>query len=92
MKNSRFIVGIDLGTTNCSVAYIDTHEMSDEFEEPDVHILKIPQIVEPANVQERDFMPSSMYLPSEAEAKGDSFTLPWPEETAATATRPDSGP
>jgi molecular chaperone DnaK (HSP70) len=77
MKDSRYIVGIDLGTTNCAVSYIDANEVSDECEEPDVHIFKLPQIVEPGNVQERDFMPSFMYIPPEAEAKGDTFTLPW---------------
>ncbi|KJU81438.1 hypothetical protein MBAV_006367, partial [Candidatus Magnetobacterium bavaricum] len=25
MEQARYIVGIDLGTTNCVVAYIDTH-------------------------------------------------------------------
>jgi molecular chaperone DnaK (HSP70) len=79
MKNSRYIVGIDLGTTNCAVSYIDTRSVSNEFEEPDVSILKIPQIVEPGNVQERDFIPSFMYLVTEAEMKGDAFTLPWSE-------------
>ena len=23
---SRYLIGIDLGTTNCAVAYIDTHD------------------------------------------------------------------
>ena len=25
MTRSRYLVGIDLGTTNCAVAYVDTH-------------------------------------------------------------------
>ena len=26
MEDRRFIVGIDLGTTNCAAAYVDMHE------------------------------------------------------------------
>ncbi|MBF0538547.1 MAG: Hsp70 family protein [Nitrospirae bacterium] len=32
MEQSRYIVGIDLGTTNCVVAYIDTHSSGDATE------------------------------------------------------------
>jgi len=67
MKSSRYIVGIDLGTTNCAVAYIDTASISDELEELEVHIFSIPQISEPGQLVESEFLPSYTYIPSELE-------------------------
>src|SRR5438552_367122 len=41
---SRYVVGIDLGTTNCSLAYIDTGGDEETAHPPD---LLIPQVVQP---------------------------------------------
>jgi len=43
---SRFVVGIDLGTTNSAVGYIDTAEARWQ-----VHTLAIPQVVAPGEVE-----------------------------------------
>ncbi|MEK7405633.1 MAG: Hsp70 family protein [Acidobacteriota bacterium] len=54
-------VGIDLGTTNSAVAFIDPREAEDaEF--PPVHILDIPQYVAPGAVEPRRTLPSFLYL------------------------------
>jgi hypothetical protein len=54
-------VGIDLGTTNSAVAYIDPREAEDSpF--PPVHILEIPQHVAAGAVQPRRTFPSFLYL------------------------------
>ena len=42
---SRFVVGIDLGTTNSAVCYVDTHERPWR-----VRVLEIPQFVAPGRV------------------------------------------
>ncbi len=54
-------VGIDLGTTNSAVAYIDPREAGDS-DFPPIHILPIPQYVAPERVEPRRVLPSFLYL------------------------------
>ncbi|MDX2179722.1 MAG: Hsp70 family protein [Bryobacteraceae bacterium] len=54
-------VGIDLGTTNSALAYIDPAEAMDaDF--PPIHVLEIPQTVAPGRVEPRRTLPSFLYL------------------------------
>ena len=80
MKSSRYIVGIDLGTTNCVVSYIDTTQTLNEFDEPEVQIFPIPQISEPGQLSESEFLPAYTYIPSEVEFPKNSLALPWQED------------
>ena len=68
----RYILGIDLGTTNSVLAYAPLTD-----EQPEVRILPIPQLVAPGVVEERTTLPSYLYLPPEHEAAGGVFDLPW---------------
>ena len=43
-----FIVGIDLGTTNCAVAYADSRKIRGE--RPTVKIFDVPQLTRPGHV------------------------------------------
>ncbi len=54
-------IGIDLGTTNSAVAYIDPREAEDSAFPP-IHILPIPQYVAPETVEERRTLPSFLFL------------------------------
>jgi molecular chaperone DnaK (HSP70) len=78
MTTSRYIVGIDLGTTNCVVAYVDTQ--ATDLEQPEIRLLRIPQLVTPGNVEERDTLPSFLYLPTGHEFPAGSLTLPWADD------------
>src|SRR5262245_17727668 len=55
---SRYVVGIDLGTTNSAVCYVDCEERPWR-----VRVLEIPQLVAPAQVEARDTLPSFHYQP-----------------------------
>ena len=44
---------------------------------PEIHLLKIPQLVAPNTVEQRPSLPSFSYLASEAESTGGAFDLPW---------------
>src|SRR5947208_8238583 len=72
--SSRYVVGIDLGTTNSSIAYVDT-----ESGKAEVHplTLPIPQIVQQSVVEERNLLPSFLYLPGPSELPAGSLKLPW---------------
>lgn len=80
MTNARYIVGIDLGTTNCVVAYADVSSL--DLEPPTIQLLPVPQLVAPGNVEERDMLPSFLYLPTSNEFPSGSLTLPWAEDNA----------
>ena len=73
LTSSRFVVGIDLGTTNCAVAYFDTGA----GDEPTLTHLPIPQVVAPGTVEERPLMPSFLYLPGPNEQPAGALKLPW---------------
>ena len=73
MAASRFVVGIDLGTTNSGVAYVDTGA-GDAARSSD---LAIPQVVQPGAVQDRPLLPSYLYLPGPGELPAGSLKLPW---------------
>src|SRR6476661_5378312 len=55
---SRYVVGIDLGTTNSAVCYVDTQQQT-----WNVRLLEIPQLVAPGQLEARDTLPSFHYQP-----------------------------
>jgi hypothetical protein len=69
----RYIVGIDLGTTNCALAYID----SGAGDESKLTAFSIPQVVQIATVEDRPLLPSFLYLPGPNELPAGSLRLPW---------------
>src|SRR6266446_6931575 len=54
-------IGIDLGTTNSALAYIDERE-GDDREFPPLHIFETPQLVASGRVEPRRTLPSFLYL------------------------------
>lgn len=71
----RYIVGIDLGTTNCALAYIDT-------EQPllSIHQFSIPQLTVPGKCDPLPTLPSFCYLAASGEWPQGALKLPWKEE------------
>ncbi|HUT11781.1 MAG TPA: Hsp70 family protein [Thermoguttaceae bacterium] len=72
---AKYIVGIDLGTTNSVLAYVPV-----ETDRPSVHLLPIPQLVAAGTVESRTVLPSFLYLAAEQESAGGAFDLPWAAE------------
>jgi molecular chaperone DnaK (HSP70) len=54
-------VGIDLGTTNSALSYVDPVEAADAGFPP-IHVLEIPQLVSPGKVEPRRTLPSFLYV------------------------------
>jgi hypothetical protein len=67
---AQFVIGIDLGTTNCVLAYTPL-----DSEEPEVKLLPIPQLVAPSTVESRDSLPSFTYLANSSETEGGLYDL-----------------
>ena len=78
MARSRYIVGIDLGTTNCAVAYVDTKGR--ERPAADIRMFEVPQLVAPGETAPRPMLPSFLYLPGGHELPPGAARLPWSED------------
>ncbi len=72
--DTRYIIGIDLGTTNSAIAHFDTTLPE---EEGHISIGTIPQLVNPNEVEERTLLPSFLYIPGELDFPKGSLALPW---------------
>ena len=75
MTRSRYIVGIDLGTTNCAVAYVDTKGR--DRPAADIRMFDVPQLVAPAETAPRTMLPSFLYLAGRPGAAPGAAALPW---------------
>ena len=74
---AKYIVGIDLGTTNSALARCDATAAEDESR---IEIRSIPQLVNANEVAERSLLPSFLYIPGEFDFPKGSFALPWEPE------------
>ncbi|NLI83554.1 MAG: hsp70 family protein [Deltaproteobacteria bacterium] len=74
----RFIIGIDLGTTNSAVAYIDRSAGGSGNRK--IRFLRIPQITAAGEVGSRSILPSFLYIPGPYELPAGSIALPWAPE------------
>ncbi len=68
---ARFLVGIDLGTTNTACAYVDTRAGKA------IRVFEIPQLVAPGTVEPRPTLPSFVYLAGAHDVPAGSLDLPW---------------
>ena len=69
---TRYIVGIDLGTTNCAMAFIDLKD-----KKPAIQVHAIHQLIKPGEVGKLPLLPSFLYLPGDHELPTKSCSLPW---------------
>jgi hypothetical protein len=75
--SAKYIVGIDLGTTNSALARY-APEASEE--ESRIEICSIPQLINPNEVADRTLLPSFLYIPGELDLPKGSISLPWEPE------------
>jgi molecular chaperone DnaK (HSP70) len=76
---TRYIVGIDLGTTNSVLASLDT---SLDASAPDIEVQRIPQLINPAEVEAQASLPSFLFIPGDFDFPSGSLALPWVEAPA----------
>jgi len=76
---SRYLIGIDLGTTNCAVAYVDTLESANRGDASTIRTFEIAQLIGPGEVRALPLLPSFLYFPTEDEISSGSLSLPWQE-------------
>ncbi len=68
-----YLIGIDLGTTNCAVAYVASGADADAT----VRDFPIPQLERPGQVATLPLLPSALYVPGAHELPPGATLLPW---------------
>jgi molecular chaperone DnaK (HSP70) len=78
----RYLIGIDLGTTNTAVAFVDTMAGSA------LAVFEVPQLVAPGEVADRRQLPSFVYLAGEHDLAAHETVMPWAAPpSAGTSSR-----
>jgi molecular chaperone DnaK (HSP70) len=72
----RYLVGIDLGTTNSALAYVDLQQ-APRGGKPDIKTFLIGQLVTQGEVKDRPLLPSFLYLPGPHDLPPGATALPW---------------
>jgi len=70
--SAQYVLGIDLGTTNCVLAYAPL-----DAEVPEIRDLPIPQLVDAMTHERRTMLPAFTYLGSEHDMAGGALDVPW---------------
>ncbi len=92
LVDQRFVIGIDLGTTNCAVAYVDLEDQKPQ--DRGIRIFKIPQLTGPGQVNPLPLLPSFLYIPGAYDVAEDAIVRLWAadqEEDVVGAFARDQG-
>jgi molecular chaperone DnaK (HSP70) len=76
---ARYLIGIDLGTTNSALAYVDLGRAI-RGGRPEIRPFPIPQLVAPGEVKEWPLLPSFLYLPGPHDLPPGATAVPWAPE------------
>ncbi|HEV3261182.1 MAG TPA: Hsp70 family protein [Gemmataceae bacterium] len=76
---ARYLIGIDLGTTNSALAYIDLQRKPGRARggQPEIQPFPVPQLVAPGETASRPLLPSFLYLPGPHDLPVGATALPW---------------
>lgn len=79
-QQPKYLIGIDLGTTNTVVAYAD---MQQPLTPDNCQIFEIEQLVAAGEVAKRPMLPSFRYHPTQGELNESDRVLPWSNAQSA---------
>jgi hypothetical protein len=71
----RYVIGIDLGTTNCAVAYVDLEK--DPTPGRGIRTFPIHQLTGPGEFAPLSVLPSFLYIPGEYDIAKQDMAAPW---------------
>ena len=75
ISDNRFVVGIDLGTTNSSVSYVDL--LSAENGRQAIQKFSVHQLTGPGEFAPLSVLPSFLYIPGEYDIADHEMSAPW---------------
>jgi len=61
LQDCKYIIGVDLGTTHCVLAY--TQAGAPEGEQPSIQVFRVSQVSNPGELRARPLLPSFVFLP-----------------------------
>lgn len=73
---TRYVIGVDLGTTNSAVCYVDTEESPWR-----VRTFAVPQVVAPGQIEGLETLPSFHYQPASGELPPEAIRPPWSRQS-----------
>ncbi len=89
LEKKRYVIGIDLGTTNSAVSYVELLPEPDQPEpgqngplgkqttQSRIKIFEVPQLVGPGETGPMSVLPSFLYIPGEYDISKDAIAIPW---------------
>ncbi len=91
LDDQRYIIGIDLGTTNSAVAYVDLQARETAGQR--IKLFPIPQMTGPGEVSRLSVLPSFLYIPGDYDISKESLSVDWSgdDHTFAGAFARDHG-
>ena len=84
-QDKQYVIGIDLGTTNCAVSYVDMVALKDEkstgkkhVEKKDlVKVFNVPQLTGHGEFTKSRVLPSFLYIPGKYDISEQVLKHPW---------------
>ncbi|QTA90094.1 Hsp70 family protein [Desulfonema magnum] len=73
LLDKHYIIGIDLGTTNSAVSYVDLQTDEDRK----IRIFNVPQMTGPGEFSKLPVLPSFLYIPGTYDIAKESVSVPW---------------
>ena len=75
LDDQRYIVGIDLGTTNSAVAYVDLQAPAEGSGR--IQLFPVPQMTGPGEVNRLSVLPSFLFIPGDYDLDKESLAAEW---------------
>jgi molecular chaperone DnaK (HSP70) len=76
-----YIIGIDLGTTNSAVSYVDLNGKDPR----QIHLFQIPQLTGPGEIGRENVLPSFLYIPGDYDISSEAVVHPYPSSERSFA-------
>ena len=85
LQNKQYVIGIDLGTTNSAVSFVDVTALKQEMESgkemPDkdsvIKVFNVPQLTGHGEFTKIQTLPSFLYIPGEYDISKEVLKHPW---------------
>lgn len=76
-NNYRYIIGIDLGTTNSAVSYVDLEDELTLNKKKNIKTFNVPQLVGAGEIGKHTVLPSFLYIPGQYDISEESLIQPF---------------
>ncbi|WP_236892383.1 Hsp70 family protein [Desulfoluna limicola] len=73
----RYIIGIDLGTTNSAISYVDLENPETAKGRKNIQLFRVPQLTREGEVSPMSVLPSFLYIPGAYDIPDESVIQPW---------------